>query len=227
MDFSLYNISPVDGRYSNKTESLSKYFSEYAYIYYRLKVEIEYLDCLLDKLDKNNTLIKKVFKDIINKFSLKECEQIKKIEKSINHDVKSIEYYIREKLNEYGLGEKLNHYIHYGLTSQDINSTALSVMLKEFNLDHIIPTITNIINLLKEKRYEYQYINMIGLTHGQPATIMTMGRFFELYYHKLSNQLSKLKKFEYSTKFGGAVGTMEAHNTLYLRLIGIYLQKCF
>lgn len=211
MDYSILNVSPIDGRYSSKTQSLPKYFSEYAYIYYRLKVEIEYLDCFLDKLDKNNTLIKKKLKDIINKFSLEEAEKIKEIERNINHDVKSIEYYIRRKLNEYGLGEKLNHYIHYGLTSQDINSTALSVMLKEFTLDHMIPTIITIVNLLKDKRYEYQYINMIGLTHGQPATMMTMGRFFELYYHKLSNQLSKLKEFEYSTKFGGAVGTFEAH----------------
>ena len=193
MTTSLLAISPIDGRYQNKTSSLNYYFSEYAYTFYRLKVEVEYLDSFLDLIDKNSDIIKDVLKDIITNFNVEECLEIKQIEKEINHDVKAIEYYIRKKFMEVGLSDNLNHYIHYGLTSQDINSTALVLMLKEFSLDFLIPTISTIANLLKEKISEYRFVTMIGLTHGQPATITRMGKFFELYRYKLCIQLKKLK----------------------------------
>jgi adenylosuccinate lyase len=209
----LLSISPIDGRYFNKVKDLSQYFSEYAYFKFRLGVEIKYLQRLLITFSNKNSenIINETNKIFIN-FNINECIKIKEIEKKINHDVKAIEYYLQEKLEKFNI----NNYIHLGLTSQDINNTANIIMLKKFTDNILIPTIQEVLTNIKTKILDKDYEqNMIGLTHGQPATLTSMKEYFQVQYYRLNQELYKLINYEFFTKFGGAVGNLNAHKSVY------------
>ena len=209
----LLSISPIDGRYFNKVKDLSQYFSEYAYFKFRLGVEIKYLQRLLITFSNKNSenIINETNKIFIN-FNINECIKIKEIEKKINHDVKAIEYYLKEKLEKFNI----NNYIHLGLTSQDINNTANIIMLKKFTDNILIPTIQEVLTNIKTKILDKDYEqNMIGLTHGQPATLTSMKEYFQVQYYRLNQELYKLINYEFFTKFGGAVGNLNAHKSVY------------
>jgi len=209
----LLSISPIDGRYLNKVKDLSQYFSEYAYFKFRLGVEIKYLQKLLITFSNENSesIINETNKIFIN-FDINECIRIKEIEKNINHDVKAIEYYLQEKLQKFNI----NNYIHLGLTSQDINNTGNILMLKKFTGDILIPTIQEVLANIQTKILDKDYEqSMIGLTHGQPATLTSMKEYFQVQYYRLSQELYKLINYKFFTKFGGAVGNLNAHKSVY------------
>ncbi len=215
---SLLAISPVDGRYHSITRGLSNYFSEYALLKYRCTVEIEYFIALcnlplpqLKKFPKNKfSLLRKIYTE----FSPAEAEHIKKIEKETNHDVKAVEYYIKEKFRMLKLQE-YEEFVHFGLTSQDINNTAIPVSLKECFNDVILPLINDVLELLKSKVVEWDKISMLSRTHGQPASPTMLGKEIEVFYVRLKNQLAQLKSIPFSGKFGGSVGNFNAHYTTY------------
>jgi adenylosuccinate lyase len=224
METNLLNISVADGRYSNITKPLKHYFSEYAYFRYRLQVEIFYLVDLIDILfcdtETNEEKLeeysnhKTLIKSINLNFSVKDCVYIKEIEKKINHDVKSVEYYIREQLNKLSL-EQYIPYIHFGLTSQDINNTAIPLMLKGANNTIYIPMLKKIIKDLKTKYEKWKDIVIISKTHGQSAVPTTFGKELNVFAYRLTKQLDKLKEVTYYGKFGGAVGNFNAHVCSY------------
>ncbi|NLL27259.1 MAG: adenylosuccinate lyase [Bacteroidales bacterium] len=214
MDSNLFSISPVDGRYFDKTQALQKYFSEYALIKYRVFVEIEYfialknlgLPMLKDIPEKKITSLK----EIENTFSLEDVKKIKDIEKITNHDVKAVEYFLREKFDEIKLGE-YKEFIHFGLTSQDINNTAFPIMLREALSNVIIPEIENFLQSLKEQIKSWSKIPMLARTHGQPASPTMLGKEMAVFEERIENQLALLKKIPASGKFGGATGNFNAH----------------
>ncbi len=214
----LTSISPVDGRYRNKVEELAPYFSEYALIKYRVQVEIEYFIELctlplpaLINIDRSHfPVLRKIFKD----FSVQNAQRIKEIEKSINHDVKAIEYFLKEKFDKLGL-QDYKEFIHFGLTSQDINNTAVPLSLKE-SLDNVYyPLITNTINILNNLSEEWRSIVILSRTHGQPATPTRMGKEIKVFVERITIQLSQLRSIPVSAKFGGTVGNFNAHHVAY------------
>ena len=225
--YKLLAISPIDGRYYKYTSILRNYFSEYAFIKYRLYIEIEYLIFLLE----NKRVLQSInLEDIFNKYSLteifriikniyinfnpEECLKIKEIEKKTNHDVKSIEYYIKNKLLEYKL-DNLVPFIHFGLTSQDINNTATPLSLKYFINDKYNKILESIIKKLTQKSYNWGSIVMITKTHGQPATPSTLGKEFKVFAYRLEQQMTLLVNTKFWGKFGGATGNLNAHLVAY------------
>jgi len=215
---SLLSISPVDGRYSNKTFQLQNYFSEFALIKYRVFVEIKYFIELaknkvkpLNEISENN--LKKVEK-IIKNFSEDDALRIKEIEKKINHDVKAVEYFIKEEFDKINLKE-FKEYIHFGLTSQDINNTAVPLMIKDSLNKVIIPSFENIIKEISEKSISMKNIPMISRTHGQSATPTTFGKEFLVFNERIIKQLDMLKSIPNNGKFGGASGNLNAHYVSY------------
>ena len=217
-EFNLKSISPIDGRYSEKCFEVSKYFSEYALIKYRVYIEIEYFKALCKtKIEKLNSIsssqIKKI-DSIVSKFSIKDALKIKEIEKKINHDVKAVEYFIKEKFEDIGLS-KFKEFIHFGLTSQDINNTATPLMLKECVIIELIPTLEITCSLLEEKIKEFSRIPMIARTHGQPATPTVFGKEINVFLERLKIQIQSLLKIPNNGKFGGASGNLNAHYIAY------------
>ncbi len=215
---SLLSISPVDGRYSNKTFQLQNYFSEFALIKYRVFVEIKYFIELaknkvkpLNEISENN--LKKVEK-IIKNFSEDDALRIKEIEKKINHDVKAVEYFIKEEFDKINLKE-FKEYIHFGLTSQDINNTAVPLMIKDSLNKVIIPSFENTIKEISEKSISMKNIPMISRTHGQSATPTTFGKEFLVFNERIIKQLDMLKSIPNNGKFGGASGNLNAHYVSY------------
>lgn len=215
---SLTAISPVDGRYREKTSELAPYFSEYGLIRYRVWVEIEYFIALykfgipqLQGIDKSviNSL-----RDIYNNFSLKEAEQIKNIEKTTNHDVKAVEYYIKEKFKELGLTE-FNEFIHFGLTSQDINNTATPALIKDFVLKEYNPLLEKLILSITALSNEWNEVPMLARTHGQPASPTRLGKELKVFVERLEVQKMQLQHIPWSAKFGGATGNLNAHVVAY------------
>ena len=209
----LRNISPIDGRYASKTKVLQDYFSEFSLIKYRVKVEIEYLIALsnlkeLDFVLKENQIkeLRKIYID----FDIDDAKRIKEIEKETNHDVKSVEIFIREVFEKINLN-KYKEYIHFGLTSQDINNTAFPLMLKDFMLDHLFDSFNNLQNQIKEITKKWSSITIIARTHGQPASPTKLGKEFLVFHERIYNQLEILKGIEMSCKFGGATGNLNAH----------------
>ena len=207
------NISPIDGRYASKTKVLKDYFSEFSLIKYRVKVEIEYLIALsnLKELDfflKENQIkeLRKIYID----FDIDDAKRIKEIEKETNHDVKSVEIFIREVFEKINLN-KYKEYIHFGLTSQDINNTAFPLMLKDFMLNHLFDSFNNLQNQIKEITKKWSSITIIARTHGQPASPTKLGKEFLVFHERIYNQLEILKGIEMSCKFGGATGNLNAH----------------
>ncbi|GAB4448511.1 MAG: adenylosuccinate lyase [Bacteroidia bacterium] len=214
----LYSISPIDGRYYDKVQSLSQYFSEFALIKYRVFVEIKYLITLSQLKLKNfpslNQQQIQYLESIYKNFNETDALRIKEIEKNINHDVKAVEYFIKEKLQDKEY-ENILEFVHFGLTSQDINNTANPLMLKDFLLNEYIPLLENLIQQITIKSREYQHIPMLARTHGQPASPTTLGKELYVFVYRLQNQLNELKQIPIKAKFGGATGNFNAHYVAY------------
>lgn len=215
---SLTAISPIDGRYHQKTQSLVKFFSEEALIKYRVRVEIEYFIALcelpLPQLTKVNHEVFDDLRDIYNNFKPEDAERVKEIENTTNHDVKAVEYFIKEKFDHLPLQE-FKEFIHFGLTSQDINNTAVPLSLKEAVEEVYIPELIKIIGTLNNLSKEWAAIPLLARTHGQPASPTRLGKEIDVYITRLEIQLDQLKKVPHSAKFGGATGNFNAHKVAY------------
>lgn len=211
-------ISPIDGRYHSKTKSLVPYFSEEALIRYRVRVEIEYFISLCTlPLPQLKGVSKEVFKDlrsIYKNFSNEDALEIKKIEEITNHDVKAVEYFIKEKFRKLHLDEYLE-FIHFGLTSQDINNTAIPLSLKEALEDIYSQELQKIVDKLKALSKEWENIPLLARTHGQPASPTRLGKELEVFTVRLEAQNFQLKQIPHSAKFGGATGNFNAHKVAY------------
>ncbi|MEX1052408.1 MAG: adenylosuccinate lyase [Patescibacteria group bacterium] len=224
----LQNISTIDGRYKDKTETLSKYFSEYALIKKRIFVELEYLKFLSSKeiVPKCSTSeITKVNK-IFDKFDLDEAKKVKKLEAEINHDVKAIEYYLRAEFKKNKL-QKLSPFIHIGLTSSDTNNIAQALLLKEFHKEVLDSELSQIISLIRKLSVKYADSPFLARTHGQPAVPTTFGKEFKNYEERLKKQQIKLKKFEFEAKLNGAVGNYNALNAIFPNVNWVEFSKNF
>ena len=219
-------ISPIDGRYRGKTESLAAYFSEYALIRYRVRVEIEYFITLcelpLPQLKDFDGSLFPQLRGIYENFSEEDAQRVKDIEKVTNHDVKAVEYFIKEKLDEMeknGLGEgyfeQSREFIHFGLTSQDINNTSVPLSIKEALAEVFIPQVEELIAQLKEYADEWANVPMLAKTHGQPASPTRLGKEVMVFVYRLTEQLDLLKQQKYTAKFGGATGNFNAHHVAY------------
>lgn len=211
-------VSPIDGRYHDKTKSLAKYFSEFALIHYRVRVEIEYFIQLcsagLPQLQTIDTAIFPKLRQIYTEFSEADAQEIKTIERTTNHDVKAVEYFIKRKFDELQLSN-YKEFIHFGLTSQDVNNTAVPLSLHEA-MEHIIyPHIEQIVQLIKTKATEWSNIPMLARTHGQPASPTRLGKELAVFAERLQIQLKQLQAVPYSAKFGGATGNFNAHHVAY------------
>lgn len=210
----LFSISPIDGRYFEKTQDLQQYFSEYAIIKYRIMVEVKYF-LELTKLDIKilngiTNAEKEKIVSIINDFNEKDAFSIKKIENKTNHDVKAVEYFLKEKFDELKM-QKYKEFIHFGLTSQDINNTAFHIALKNFLEEIFIPSIKKTIDQIDEKAIEYKDIPILSHTHGQPASPSKLGKELKVFSYRLQEQFNILQKIQVSGKFAGAVGNFNAH----------------
>ncbi len=218
---SLSAISPIDGRYRKSTEDISRYFSEFALIRYRVFVEIEYFIALYElKLPELKNIKKseiKNLREIVNNFSINDAKRIKKIEEKINHDLKSVEYFIKEKFKKLGIDE-YKEFVHYGLTSQDINNTAVPLMLKDCLKKSIIPSIKILLKSIRNKSKRFKNIAMVSRTHGQPASPTTFGKEFQVFHERIKVQLDSLNKIPNNGKFGGATGNLNAHYVSYPKI---------
>ena len=219
-------ISPIDGRYRGKTEELARYFSEYALIKYRVRVEIEYFITLcelpLPQLKGFDKGLFPVLRNIYEAFSEEDAQRVKDIEKVTNHDVKAVEYFIKEKLDaleEEKLGkgyfEQSREFIHFGLTSQDINNTSVPLSVKEALAEVFIPQVEELIAQLAEYAEEWKDVPMLAKTHGQPASPTRLGKEVMVFVYRLTEQLEQLKQCKYTAKFGGATGNFNAHHVAY------------
>lgn len=211
-------ISPVDGRYWNKAENLAAYFSEFALIRYRVRVEIEYLIALSEYLPQlselNTEEIKTWLRNVYLDFSEEDALRIKEIEKVTNHDVKAVEYFIKEKTDHF-LAEKYHEFIHFGLTSQDINNTAVPLSFKEAMDEVYYPGLQEVIDKLEHYAEEWKDIPMLAKTHGQPASPTRLGKEIMVFVYRLKQQLEILRAIPISAKFGGATGNFNAHHVAY------------
>ena len=217
-EFNLNSISPIDGRYFDKTKVLNKYFSEKALIFYRLKVEVEYFISLckigIPQLDNFESKKFDELRKIYLKFSDEDAAEIKEIERVTNHDVKAVEYYIKQKFDALNLAE-YKEFVHFGLTSQDINNTAIPLSVKDFIEEVYIPKLNSVLDAINVKCEELKDITIISRTHGQPASPTKLGKEFKVFWTRISNQLSTLKEIPNSAKFAGAVGNFNAHHVAY------------
>jgi adenylosuccinate lyase len=219
MNFSsLTAISPVDGRYQSKTKQLQPYFSEFGLIKYRVRVEVEYLIALaemrLAPLVDFPTEKFDALRSIYLNFSEENALWIKDKEKITNHDVKAVEYFLKEKLIELGLSKYLE-FVHFGLTSQDINNTAIPLSLKEGIQQIYIPELNSLVSKLKEYQSEWKDVSMLARTHGQPASPTRLGKEIQVFSERLEKQLSMLDTVPFSAKFGGATGNFNAHHVAF------------
>lgn len=214
----LQAISPIDGRYRSKTESLGDFFSEEALIAYRVKIEVEYFIALcewpLPQLNAVDDAIFPKLREIYKTFSLKDAQRVKTIEKTTNHDVKAVEYFLKEKFEECGLSES-KEFIHFGLTSQDINNTAVPLSLKDGVNQVYFPQLDELIEKLKELALRWENIPMLARTHGQPASPTRLGKEIDVFVVRLQEQLKTLKATPIAAKFGGATGNFNAHHVAY------------
>lgn len=214
-------VSPADGRYGTATEPLQDYFSEYALIRYRVLVEIKYLIALSGQKDPGLPKLKEEDLDFLRalaeNFNLTEAEKIKNTERVTNHDVKAVEYWLKEKIEEKGLGE-WKEFIHFGLTSQDVNNTALPMMIRDGMEKVMIPQMKKVIGILEEKAEEWAEVPMLARTHGQPASPTRLGKEIQVFVYRLQNQLRALESVPISGKFGGATGNFNAHKVAYPKL---------
>lgn len=217
MSASLHALSPLDGRYASATQSLTPYFSEYGLIYYRVRVEVEYLIALTAVLPDLKNFPKGKIADLRNiytKFNEADAVSIKEIEKTTNHDVKAVEYFLKKKFDELGLSD-YKEFIHFGLTSQDVNNTAIPLSLKEAMTVVLTPAIQNIVTTLNKFSTEWAAIAMLARTHGQPASPTRLGKEIQVFAVRLQKQVELLETIPYSAKFGGATGNFNAHHIAY------------
>lgn len=218
MQFALTNISPVDGRYHSQTKELSNYFSEYALIKYRIRVEVEYFIALceipLPQLKDFDKSIYPQLRLIYQSFIIENATVVKEIEKTTNHDVKAVEYYIKQKLNELNL-KKYSEFVHFGLTSQDINNTAVPLSLKEALNEVYVPLLTEIKETIVQFSHGWKDVAMLARTHGQPASPTTMGKELYVFAERIEKQILLLNAVPHSAKFGGATGNFNAHTVAY------------
>ena len=229
MSEKINSISPIDGRYFDRVQVLSNFFSEKALIKYRIRIEIEYFISLSALNIKeftgwnkqNNIILRKLYQD----FSDEDALDIKKIEKITNHDVKACEYFLKKKFKLLGF-EKYSEFIHFGLTSQDINNTAMPLLIKDYlelnnkdanNLGYFAQ-IVRLIDKIEEKSRKYKNISMLAKTHGQPASPTKLGKEFRVFSTRIIEQIKFLKKIPYSAKFGGATGNFNAHHIAYPKI---------
>ncbi|MDO4981908.1 MAG: adenylosuccinate lyase [Prevotellaceae bacterium] len=220
MDLNLLTaISPIDGRYRSKTDQLGNYFSEYALIRYRVRVEIEYFIALcelpLPQLEDFNHSLFETLRDIYRNFSEDDAQRVKDIEKVTNHDVKAVEYFIKEQLDKIGDFEKYKEFIHFGLTSQDINNTSVPLSIKEALAEVIVPQVEELIGQLNEYAEAWAEVPMLAKTHGQPASPTRLGKEIRVFSYRLQKQLEAMQKTEITAKFGGATGNFNAHHVAY------------
>ncbi len=217
-EFNLNSISPIDGRYFEKTKVLNKYFSEKALMCYRLKVEIEYFISLckigIPQLEGFESKKFDELRKIYLKFSNDDATQIKEIERITNHDVKAVEYFIKQKFDALNI-TKYKEFIHFGLTSQDINNTAIPLSIKDFIVEVYVPKLNTILFEINLKSEELKDITIISRTHGQPASPTKLGKEFKVFWTRINNQLSTLKGIPNSAKFAGSVGNFNAHHVAY------------
>ncbi|MBK7811989.1 MAG: adenylosuccinate lyase [Saprospiraceae bacterium] len=218
---SLQNISPIDGRYANKVSELSDFFSEHGLFKYRVQVEVLYLLELIRTPELSIPAItkdqEKSLLDIVENYSIKDSERIKEIEKITRHDVKAVEYFLREKIGEIGL-QSLFEMIHFGLTSQDINNTATPMMMRDATKSILIPHLSQIHLQILAIANEYRNVSMLARTHGQPASPTGLGKEIAVFTERLQKQIYQLEFLEYSGKFGGATGNFNAHKIAYPQL---------
>jgi adenylosuccinate lyase len=211
-------ISPIDGRYASKTEALSAYCSEFALIKYRVYVEIEYFIALceipLPQLASFDNSKFSALRQIASTLQPVDAERIKAIERITNHDVKAVEYYIKEEFDKLGL-EAFKEFIHFGLTSQDINNTATPLSLKHAMHYVVLPAFEEIIAIIKKMANDWKHIPMLAKTHGQPASPTILGKEFMVFVERLEVQLKQIKQVPFSAKFGGATGNLNAHHVSY------------
>lgn len=212
-------ISPIDGRYRGKTEALAKYFSEYALIRYRVRVEIEYFITLcelpLPQLASFDAGLFETLRNIYRNFTESDAQRIKDIEKVTNHDVKAVEYFIKEEFDKIGGLDAYKEFIHFGLTSQDINNTSVPLSVKEALDECYYPQIEELIAQLKEYAEEWANVPMLAKTHGQPASPTRLGKEVMVFVYRLERQLSLMKACPITAKFGGATGNYNAHHVAY------------
>lgn len=211
-------ISPVDGRYRKQVESLAPFFSEFGLIKYRVRIEIEYFIALceipLPQLEAINTDLFSALRDIYLNFSEEDALWIKETEKVTNHDVKAVEYFIKHKLDKFGINEYLE-FIHFGLTSQDVNNTAIPLSLLEAMNEVLVPKLEEAIAKIEALAEEWKDVPLLAHTHGQPASPTRLGKEFMVFAERMERQMDLLKTIPYSAKFGGATGNFNAHNVAY------------
>ncbi len=211
-------ISPVDGRYRKKVERLDEYFSEFGLIRARVMVEVEYFIALcqlpLPQLKDFDPKYFRKLRNIVKNFKVADAQEIKEIEKTTNHDVKAVEYFLKRRFDEMNLTQ-FKEFIHFGLTSQDINNSAVPFTMKEANRELVVPAIEKIINRLHELAEEWRDVPMLAHTHGQPASPTHLGKEIYVFVERLENQLDELKRLPFENKFGGATGNMNAHKVAY------------
>lgn len=211
-------ISPIDGRYHNQLQHLAEYFSEFVLIKYRLKVEVEYFLFLSQKkFFKVTPQLKKQLLNIEKEFSIADAEKIKAIEKITNHDVKAVEYFLKEKMQSFGGGD-FQEWIHFGLTSQDINNTAVPMMWKDAIKHEYLPAVINLQQKLRDLAIEWKDIPMLARTHGQPASPTMLGKEVMVFVERIENQIQQFSYIPFTGKFGGATGNFNAHVVAYPKI---------
>ena len=209
-------VSPVDGRYRSKTECLAPYFSEGALIRYRVRVEVEYFIALSEQLKTQRPQLSVVaskaeaLRDIYRHFTDADAQSIKDIEKVTNHDVKAVEYFLKERFDQMGLSE-MKEFIHFGLTSQDINNTSVPLSMLDCHREVLLPAYRRILDMLDERAAEWKDIPMLAHTHGQPASPTTLGKEWGVFAYRMRRQLDELVRLPFTAKFGGATGNFNAH----------------
>jgi adenylosuccinate lyase len=211
-------ISSIDGRYASKTSPLMAYFSEYALIRYRMRVEIEYFIALCELPLPQLSSVKigkfEEIRSIEKKFTEADAQSIKEIEKTTNHDVKAVEYFLKDKFFAIGL-ESVSEFIHFGLTSQDINNTAVPMMYRDGINQVVLPALMQVRENIERRSKEWGSVPMLAKTHGQPASPTRLGKEFEVFVSRLSSQIALLKSIPFAAKFGGATGNMNAHHVAF------------
>lgn len=218
MSTALHAITPVDGRYASKTAELTHYFSEFALIKYRVRVEIEYFIALcetgVEQLSGVDSDLFEPLRDIYRNFQTEDAQKIKDIEKVTNHDVKAVEYFIKEQFEGLSLSQ-YQEFIHFGLTSQDINNTSVPLSIKDALNELIYPQLEALIDAIDASATAWDHIPLLARTHGQPASPTTLGKEFKVFTARLRAQLEQLKAVPHSAKFGGATGNFNAHTVAY------------
>lgn len=214
-------ISPVDGRYRRVTEKFGAYFSEFALMRYRVRVEVEYFIALcelpLEQLSGVDSSKFEAMRDIYRDFAVEDGARIKEIEATTNHDVKAVEYFLKEKFTTLGIGKEME-FVHFGLTSQDINNTATPMTLAEGIAEVYVPALDGVISTLKSMAESFMGVPMLARTHGQPASPTVLGKEFMVFVERLEAQREQLLAVPYSAKFGGATGNFNAHHVAYPKI---------